>query len=100
MEAGTKRLYGDLVLVAFLLSGGWWASQTLATNQRVDKSDEKIAVAEAKTNYILDLQIQSLLAQVERIQSKKNKTIDDREQTRYLRDEIKRIRAVKEGEKQ
>lgn len=99
MESSTKRLYADIVLVAFLLSGGWWISQTLATNARVDKSDEKIAVTEAKTNYILDLQIQSLLAQVERIQAKLKKTIDDREQVRYLREEINRIRAVKEGDK-
>ncbi len=77
-----------------LMSFGYWASDTLATNESLQTTNDRITITEAKADYILDIQIQSLLAQIQRIQSKPQKTIDDREQVKYLREEVKRIREI------
>lgn len=83
--------------ISTISGGGWWAATTLATTSDIDAASDRISVAENKANYAIDMHIQSLHAQLARLQAKKTKTRDDYEQIRYLRDEIKRLRAVRAG---
>ena len=83
-----KQLSLIVSLVLTLAGAGWWAATTLATS-------DQVTIAESKADYSLDLHIQSLNAQLGRLMAKKNKTQDDRDQIRWLRDEIKRLRTIR-----
>ncbi|GMQ79400.1 MAG: hypothetical protein BMS9Abin02_1988 [Anaerolineae bacterium] len=92
-----KMMISLVGLVTTLSGAGWWASQTLATNDRVDEAEQQTKLVESKADYSLDIHIQSLMAQIERIRAKVEKSPDDYEQIRYLRGEIARIRRMKSG---
>jgi len=66
----------------------------LATNYA---TTEELQVVSTKAEYGLDKHQEYLLTQINRLESKKDKTPDDLEQLRYLRDELKRIREIRKG---
>lgn len=78
-------------LVTTLGGGGYWAATTLA-----DK--ESVQLVAVKADYAIDKHIEYLLAQIARLEAKP-KTADDREQLRYLRDELERLRKIRRGER-
>ena len=73
-----------------LVGGGWYAANNFA-------SKEEVTIVAYQSGFILDKQIESLLAQKSRLESKKVKTQDDRDQIKYLREEIERTRQIKRG---
>ena len=80
-------------LVVTLGGGGFWVANTIAT--KADKED--VLIVATQTQFALDKQIESLLAQINKLEAKKVKTEDDRDQIRYLREEVKRTREIKQG---
>lgn len=79
-------------LVTTLGGGGYWVA-----NELTAKADHAEVVAvNAKAEYVMDKQMESMLAQVNKLESKKGKTPDDLDQLRYLRDEVKRLRDIRQ----
>ena len=54
-------------------------------------------VAESKANVALDRQMEAVIAQIARLEAKQNKTADDRDQLRYLREQLKNLRKIRAG---
>ena len=79
-------------IVGTIGGGGYWVADTLG--DKADKS-EVIAVS-LKAEYIMDKQIESLYAQIIRIEQKPHKTPDDLQQLQYLRDELQRLREIRQ----
>ena len=79
-----------LGIAATLGGGGYWVGTTFATN-------DSVIVIASKADYALDKHLESLLAQANRLEEKRNKTPDDLDQLRYLRDEINRLREIRRG---
>jgi len=76
-----------------MLIGG--SGYTLATKLDA-KADKPLVVAvDAKVDYILDKQMESTLSQINKLEAKPQKTQDDREQIRYLREELERSREIR-----
>lgn len=80
-------------LVTAIGGGGFWFATEL--NTKADHSE--VQVVSAKADYALDKQIEYILAQINKLVAKKNKTPDDFEQLRYLREELKRLREIRRG---
>jgi len=79
-----------LGIAGTLGGGGYWIGTTFATA-------EAVQVATSKADYALDKHIESLTVQASRLADKKNKTPDDLDQLKYLRDEIKNLREIRRG---
>lgn len=79
-------------IVGTLAGGGYWAAQEIGA--KADKSE--VLVVNLKTDYIMDKQIESLFSQITRIEEKPVKTDDDRQQLQYLRDELQRLREIRQ----
>jgi len=79
-------------LALTLSGGGYWVSEQLASKAGKDQ----LMVVELKADFVMDKQIESMHSQINKIESKPAKTQDDREQIRYLRDEVKRLREIKQ----
>lgn len=93
MEA--KMILATVVSVVSLVSavggGGYWVSNELHA-----KADKPIVMAvDDKANYVLDRQMESTLSQINKLESKQNKTQDDREQLKYLREDLQRSREIR-----
>jgi hypothetical protein len=60
------------------------------------KADKPVVLAvDDKANYVLDRQMESTLSQINRLESKPNKTQDDRDQIKYLREDLQRSRDIR-----
>jgi hypothetical protein len=60
------------------------------------KADKPIVLAvDDKANYVLDKQMESTLAQINKLEAKQNKTQDDRDQIKYLREDLQRSREIR-----
>lgn len=79
-------------LIATVGGGGYWAANNLA-----DKAE--VQVVAVKADFAIDKHAEYLLAQINRLESKRGKTAEDLEQLRYLREELKRLREIRQGEK-
>lgn len=78
-------------LVTAIGGGGYWVATSLEA-----KADKPIVVAvDDKANYVLDKQIESTLSQINRLETKPNKTQDDRDQIKYLREDLERSRQIR-----
>jgi len=78
-------------VVTFLItigSAGWWAKSTLATK-------DEVIVADSKGSTALDLQMENLIKQIARLESKPNKTPDELAQLRYWREQLARLRQIR-----
>jgi peptidoglycan hydrolase CwlO-like protein len=85
-------IIASIGLVSTVGGGGYWVADTLG--DKADKS-EVIAVS-LKAEYIMDKQIESLYAQIVKIESKPHKTPDDIQQLQYLREELQRLREIRQ----
>lgn len=79
-------------LVTTLAFGGWHM-RSYVEDSLVHKSEFIVVQAQAQT--ALDQQMELLIAQIERLQSKASKSQDDREQIKYLREQLDRLRKIR-----
>ena len=54
-----------------------------------------VVAVDDKANYVLDKQMESTLSQINKLESKQNKTQDDREHLRYLREDLQRSKEIR-----
>jgi hypothetical protein len=60
------------------------------------KADKPVVLAvDDKANYVLDKQMESTLAQINKLEAKQSKTQDDRDQIKYLREDLQRSRDIR-----
>lgn len=86
-------LISSAVGLAITLSGGgYWVGTELSS--KADKVE--LLAVNSKADFIMDKQIESMHSQINKIDAKSIKTPDDREQIRYLRDEVKRLREIRQ----
>jgi len=78
-------------LIALIGGGGY----TLATKLEAKADKPTVVAVDAKTDYLLDKQMEGTLSQINRLEAKPKKTQDDREQIRYLREELERSREIR-----
>jgi len=86
-------LLGALTLITTISGGTWYVSENFA------RQDDLVVVA-SKADYALDKQMEYLLSQINRLDSKARAgkaTEYDMEQIRYMREELKRLRALRRG---
>ncbi len=79
-------------MVGAIGGGGYWFKSELDTRA----TKEALQVVASKAEYSLDVQMEYLLSQINRLQAKPNKTQDDYEQLRYLRSELRRLRQIRQ----
>jgi len=82
-----------VALLASLSGGVWWVATEVAMK------DDLVVVA-SKADYALDKQMEYLLSQINRLDAKaraREASQYDMEQLRYLREELKRLRALRRG---
>jgi septal ring factor EnvC (AmiA/AmiB activator) len=80
------------VLVTSLAFGGWKASQFIE-NELASKNELIVVQVQAQT--ALDQQMEGLIAQIDRLDRKLNKSADERDQLKYLRDQLERLRKIR-----
>jgi hypothetical protein len=72
--------------------GSVWAAseyvQTLATKN-------ELVVVQAQAQTALDTQMEDIMARIARLEAIRNKTADDRDQIKYLRDQLERLRKMR-----
>ena len=90
----TKELIAGIVALAGVAGGGWQANEYL---HRTFASRDSVIVAGAKADYTLNKQMESLIAQIAHLERKQNKTRDEIEHLRYLREEYKRMQDLQRG---
>lgn len=81
-------------LTAVIALIGAIVAPTLYVHNTFAKADE-LQVAESKANYAMDLQIEELQAQIIRLEAKRNKTADDRDMLKYLREKLERLKKMR-----
>lgn len=79
-------------LIALIGGGGY----TLATKLEAKADKPIVMVVDDKANYVLDKQIESTLSQINRLEAKQIKSQDDRDQIKYLREDLQRSREIRE----
>lgn len=79
-------------LVTALAFGGWYVSQYVE-NELTHTGDFVVVQAQAQT--ALDQQMEIIIAQIARLETKTPKTQDDRDQIKYLRDQLDRLRKIR-----
>ena len=93
MALAKSWLWGILgTLVAGLAFGGWKASQ-FVENDLASKAELVVVQAQAQT--ALDTQMEDLIARIARLEAKPKKSQDDRDQIKYLRDQLERLRKMR-----
>lgn len=75
-------------------SGGWYANDYIHTKLA---SKEAVVVAGAKADFVIDKQIESVISQINHIESKKKKTQEDLNQLDYLRKQLEIMRQIRRG---
>lgn len=80
-------------LVATVGGGGVWFANEL----NAKATHEEVQVVGVQAEYALDKHLEYILSQINRLERKSHKTPDDVEQLRYLREELKRLREVRQG---
>lgn len=85
-------LVGAVVLG--MSGGGWYASRYIEDNLA---SKNEVVVAAAKADFVMDKQMESLVKQINQLERKANKTRDDLEQLRYLREQLEIMRQIRRG---
>src|SRR3990167_10057631 len=85
-------LVGTVVLGT--AGGGWYANEYIHDKLA---SKESVQVAGAKADFALDKQMEATIAQINRIEGKKNKTREDLNQLDYLRQQLEIMRQIRRG---
>ena len=86
MNLSTMVTMGTIVTT--LGGAGWYARDTIATK-------EDVVVAASKANTALDLQMESLIQKIAKLDSKVGKTQEELEQLRYWRQQLERLRKMR-----
>lgn len=91
----TVLLYSILgTLVTGLAFGGWkardWIENELA-------SKVEVIVAGTKADYSLDIHMQRVIAEISRLEAKRKLTQEERDQVKFLRDDLERLRKIRSG---
>jgi len=68
----------------------------VATELTAKADHAEVVAVNAKAEFVMDKQMESMLAQINKLEQKQGKTPDDIEQLRYLRDELKRLRDIRQ----
>ena len=95
-----------LSVIGGMSVGGYWFSENVPTKQdvqaaktevveKVKIAELKIEAVEAKANSSLDKQMEQQIRQINNLEQKKNKTPDDVEQLRYMREQLKADRELR-----
>lgn len=91
----TKLLTGLLsLLVAGLAFGGWHARGYLADNFA---SKQEILLVGAQVDYLLDKQMEDLVAQIAALERKEHLTAGEINHLNYLRGRLENMRKVQKG---
>jgi len=92
----TKTLVTGLlgVLVTGLAFGGWHVRSYLAENVA---SKQEVLLVGAQVDFLLDQQIESLVAQISYLEKKRNKSQEELNQLNYLRKRLDTMRKVQKG---
>jgi len=85
------------LLTAGTIAGAGWSAHDYLTDSFASK--ETMMVVGVKADYLLDLQTENLVRQVAHLENKKNKTPDEIEHLRYLRQQIETLRKTRAGAK-
>ena len=95
----TSGIFGFIAIAGV----GWGSYQYLDTiyakKSLVERNTTSVKIVATKVDYALDKQLESLLAQADKLNAKADSgkaTQADFEQLRYLRDEIKRLREIRQ----
>jgi len=83
-----------LVAAGTLAASGWGAHVYLADNY-ADKGF--VLTMNQQTQFVLDLQIESIVKQIAHLEAKDDKTQAEWEQLRYLREQLEIMRRVRRG---
>lgn len=89
----TGLLGSILAVVVTSLALGGWKAHTFVTEELASKDEVIVAGTQAQT--ALDIQMRHLIAQISRLEEKRNKNADEREQLKYLRGELERLRKIR-----
>ena len=87
-----------LTVIGGVAGGGYWFSENVPTKDDIKVVELKVEAQDAKTNYLYDTQMESQVKQINRLESKTSKTLDEIEQLRFLREELntqRKMRSVK-----
>ena len=90
ITAKLGAILGAVVLALAL--GGWQAANFVHTALA---SKDEIIVVQAQATTALDNQMEDLISKIARLEAKQRKTADDRDQIKYLRDQLERIRRIR-----
>lgn len=97
--AGVDRvrlwLYGTAATLVTTLAFGGWAARDYIENNLASKSEFVVVQVQATT--ALDNQMEDLIARITNLERKLNKTQDDRDQIKFLRDQLERLRRIRAG---
>lgn len=92
----TKTLFAGLLAasVSGLAFGGWAVRDYIANDLA---SKDEVRLAGSKVDFVLDRQLEALIAQIAHLERKPNKTAGEFEQLRYLREQLNLMRKVRTG---
>lgn len=82
-----------VVLGAFIVGG--WQVHAFITEELADRTS--VIVAGTKADFALDKLMEQTIARINQLEAKKAKTVDERDQIKYLRDELERMRQIRRG---
>lgn len=88
-------LTGILATAVSGLAFGGWAVRSYVADELASK--DEVRLAGSKVDYVLDRQLESLIAQISYLERKRNKTAGELEQLRYLREQLDLMRKVRTG---
>lgn len=88
-----KVVIGSILTAASLAGGGWGAHVYLAENYA---PVEKVQIAGAKADYVLDMQLENLVRQAAYLEQKQKKTQEELNQLNYIRKQIEDARKVRQ----
>lgn len=88
-------IWAILGAVVFSLAGGGWAVRDYVGNELASR-DELVVVA-AKADVALDQQMEDIIARIAILEKKPRQSQYDRDQIKYLRDQLERYRKIRAG---
>lgn len=84
----------ELTVAATIAAAGWGAHEYATTTYA---SSTNLSVAQAQIQFILDRQISALVREIAYLERKPNKTTEEWDQLRLLRQQLQELRRVRNG---
>ena len=91
-------LVAALSLIGTIGGGGYWLANNVPSTDDMKLAESKIEAQDAKTNYLYDIQMTRQIKEIDKLESKPNKTREEVEQLRYMREQLneqRKMRSVK-----